>query len=248
MLRGFDVSHWQFPMSTDIRQTLEDSRTDFIIAKMSEGATYNDTTCTVFLKNAIRGGKCVGVYHYINANTTAEDEVQNIIKNISAVKLECSRTLTNTSGCACECDFCAGCSKNVPKLLYALDWESKAVSADGLQKVKEMVRLLKEHFGKPPLLYCSASVLNSYRSSKTQITAWDYILTECGLWIAKWRKSVQDVGQTFDGMLSEPRFEHHGVCAIHQCASVFRTDGGKKISLDSDIAFMSREAWEKYAI
>ena len=215
MLRGLDVSHWNNYNS--IAPIVRDARCDFLIAKMSEGGSYTDPLLTSWQILAREEHKLFGVYHFLKEDVDFQiqwNHLYSCIKNL------------NASG-----------------ILVAIDWEASDLSLRGFNILVDLVNACLNTFGKAPLVYMSASTLDRFHESAEMESKWNTIITNCGLWLAKWTVSET----CFDGMTDIATFPHPGVCAIRQVSSRFCYEG-KHFALDSDIAYMTKDAWKKYAL
>lgn len=131
MLYGIDVSHHN--SDNIIEETMIQMDGDFIIHKLTEGATWVDSCVkrrALKFKNMLHG-----FYHYARPeNNTVQKEVDNFIKNLPIVSV---------------------------RTLYILDWEGNALlynidwAISWCEKVHDIV-------GRWPIIYASASVIRKY--------------------------------------------------------------------------------------
>lgn len=75
VMNGIDISGWQ----EGIR--LDDVRFDFLIAKATEGLSYVDDCCDIFIQEAIKQGKPFGFYHFARPMNDAIAEADCFIKH-----------------------------------------------------------------------------------------------------------------------------------------------------------------------
>ncbi len=223
MLRGLDVSHWN--NFNGIAPIVRDARCDFLIAKMSEGSSYKDPSLNMWQILAREEKKLFGVYHYLKESADFQSQWNHLYS--------CIKTI-DTSG-----------------VIVAIDFEASELTIRGFNVLVDLVNACLNTYGKAPLIYMSASTLNRFHNTPDLEEKWNTILTNCGLWLAKWKtmKNGEIQPACFDSLLHVDKFEHQGVCAIRQVSSRFCNQCyGSIINLDSDIAYMSAEAWHKYAL
>lgn len=131
--------------------------------------------------------------------------------------------------------------KYIGKAILVLDWEKYGNSFFSLGQEIAIIFLDKvyELTGVRPLIYMSKSVTRDYK--------WDKVVSKSyGLWVAQYknRKKV-------NGFLSTPWTDNKGIgdfklTAIFQYTSNGHINGYKG-NLDLDIAYMTKNAWDKYA-
>lgn len=126
MLRGCDISRHQ-------GEDFDVSEEDFVIAKATEGKTYQDPYFQHNIEKSIKANKLIGAYHYARPenNNRAKEEAQNFVNIIKPY---------------------------IGKCLLALDWEGDALyypidwAVEWMQEVEKLT-------GVKPLIYCSVSYL-----------------------------------------------------------------------------------------
>lgn len=74
-LNGIDISAWQEGIN------LANVKFDFLIAKATEGLSYVDDCCDIFIQEAKRQGKPFGFYHFARPMNDAIAEADFFIKN-----------------------------------------------------------------------------------------------------------------------------------------------------------------------
>ena len=127
-MNGIDISKWQKGID------LSKVKCDFVIAKATEGATYQDPTFETHVQQAMKMGKCVGFYHFARPETNeAAREAMNFYKTVKSY---------------------------ITRGILVLDWESsgKANIAWAKKWLDEVYRLT----GVRPMVYMSQSVANTY--------------------------------------------------------------------------------------
>lgn len=223
MLLGCDISHHN--------GNLKKINFDFCIAKATQGTHFTDTQFkqNMSVLNTYYPTIKKGAYHYV---TTANGIVQagHFIDTLSA-----NNCIGNT--------------------LIALDFEGEALCKKGQDALFDMINKIKMETGVTPLIYMSESTLKRFD--------WRGF-TDCGLWIAKYKNKegiIKDYRKvhpfTYPTAFSLDN-QHEYIypaskglwpfIAIRQFTSegyLGITDG--KGPIDLDVAYMSKEAWDKYA-
>lgn len=138
-----------------------------------------------------------------------------------------------------EADFFIKNIENyIGEAILVLDFEyTNKPSNKDVQWCKTWLDRVYEKTGVRPLIYMSHSV--------TRYANWSSVAKEFGLWVARY------ADMTPTGYLKDPWLGNEGtgafsVVAIHQYTSVGRLKGYAS-NLDLDIAYMTKEAWGKYA-
>ena len=111
-LNGIDISNWQ--------QGIDLSKVpcDFVIAKATQGTSYVSSDCSRQVEQALKLGKCVGIYHYV-AGGDAAAEANYFVDN---------------------------CRNWVGKVVFCIDWESNQNSAWGNEAyLEEVVKRTADH-------------------------------------------------------------------------------------------------------
>lgn len=181
---------------------------DFVIVKATEGVGYVDEQCDKLYQLAKKQGKLLGVYHYARPNlgNSAIAEADWFVKNIKGY---------------------------LGEAILVLDWE------EDLKKVawaKEWLDRVKEKTGIKPLIYMSASPLNSYNWSS--VAKADY-----GLWVANYGTNN---GQPQESAFNRYPLKYWSFYALWQYTSKGRINGYSGY-VDKDIFSGDRESWLKYA-
>ena len=122
-------------------------------------------------------------------------------------------------------------------LVLDFEYTTKPSSKD-VAWCKKWLDTVYEKTGVRPLIYMSHSV--------TRYTDWSSVAKDYGLWVARYASN-----QIVNGYQKEPWLGNEGtgafsIVAIHQYTSTGRLSGWKG-NLDLDIAYMTKEAWGKYA-
>lgn len=181
-----------------------DAGKDFVICKATEGTNYVDPKCDAHYQRAKAQGKLLGVYHFAQpAYNSAEAEADFFVKNIKGY---------------------------IGEAILVLDYEVAPYSDDWAYAFCKRVHDLT---GVWPMLYASASPINSNNWSKTA--------KNCGLWIAGYPNAynVPNPPQPNTGDMP------YGIgCWPFWAIWQYSSSAG---SLDRDIANMDRTAWKKYA-
>lgn len=140
------------------------------------------------------------------------------------------------AGAAAEADwFVKNIKGYIGEAILVLDWEANALKK-GVSYALEFLRQVHSKTGVWPLIYMSQSVVNQYD--------WSEVAKLCGLWVAQY-PSVNTVNgyQNWDFTKT---IKHWKTVAIWQYASTGKLQG-YAANLDLNKAYMTREAWMRYA-
>ena len=144
-------------------------------------------------------------------------------------------------GAAAEADaFVRNIQSYVGDALLALDWEGAQNSAFGKNDVaycKEFLDRVYAITGVRPLIYMSKSVCRAHD--------WSSVAKDYGLWVAQYA-SMDPTGFQSKPWTDSKGYGAWPYPAIYQYSSRGRLDGYSG-NLDLDLAYMTREAWGKYA-
>ena len=176
---------------------------DFVIIKATQGTTYTSPSFSKQMSAADAHGKLTGVYHYING---AGAEAQ-------------------------AAHFFSVAGNRAKKSLICLDWQGGSNSKWGdTNYLKKVYDATKAKFGVDPVVYTSASIVNSVK----------FVLPNAKLWVAQY------ANYNITGYQNKPWNEGKYECIIRQYASTGRLNGYAK-NLDLDKFYGSRDDWNKYA-
>lgn len=127
----------------------------------------------------------------------------------------------------------------IGEAILVLDFEytNKPTSNDVTWCKKWLDRVF-EKTGVRPLIYMSHSV--------TRYTDWTLVSKDYGLWVARYANNNIVSGYLKDPWLGDEGTGAFSIVAIHQYTPTGRLPGWNG-NLDLDIAYMSKEAWGKYA-
>lgn len=133
-----------------------------------------------------------------------------------------------------EANFFIDNIKNyVGSSILCIDWESGGNSAWGdMNYLRQICQQVINRTGVRPLIYVQASAYAPVSAVAKQLN--------CGLWIAQYASMAST------GYQAHPWNEGKYGCAIRQYTSTGRLPGWGG-SLDLNIAYMDRNAWQKYA-
>lgn len=183
-----------------------DRAEDFVICKATEGTNYIDPKCDPHYQRAKGQGKLLGVYHFARPDlSSAEAEADFFVNNIKGY---------------------------IGEAILVLDWEQPGQMGrtDWAKAWLDRVYALT---GVRPLIYMSASTVNSYN--------WGAIAGDYGLWIAGYPNAYNVPNPPTPSVNDMP----YGIGAWSFWAIwQYSSSAGQ---LDLDIANMDREAWLKYA-
>lgn len=138
-----------------------------------------------------------------------------------------------------EADYFLSNIKNyIGESILVLDFEytNKPTSKD-VKWAKTWLDRVYEKTGVRPLIYMSHSV--------TRYADWSSVSKDYGLWVARYA-NTQPTGYQKDPWLGDEGTGAFSIVAIHQYTSTGRLSGYSG-NLDLDKAYMSTEAWRKYA-
>lgn len=225
-LKGIDVSHHNaltFVEKTITNAEQSNASLDFLIAKATEGYRHKDNMFDVFMALAYNHGLLRGAYHYVNPKSGGVD----------ATFIDDKAAYNEASNFVSQVRPYGDC-------ILVLDFEENYLltqsGVDYLYKVAANVNALTNT---PPLIYMSEWLLKKFDFSKIAQLG-------CGIWIAKWKSGyctpINDVGWVYNKAESGV----FSTLAMQQISSKVEIDGNIK-PLDTDIAFMSVKAWDKYA-
>lgn len=179
---------------------------DFIIIKATEGTGYVDPTCDAKYQINKAAGKLLGVYHFARPDLcSAEAEAEFFVNNIKGY---------------------------IKEAILVLDWEQPGTQGN-VSWAKAWLDRVYKLTGVRPLIYMSASVVNSYN--------WSSIAKDYGLWIAGYPNAYNVPNPPKPSVGDMPYgIGAWALWAIWQYSSSAGT-------LDRNIANMDRAAWKKYA-
>lgn len=205
MIRGIDISNWNLDVLSQMNFAPLKDASMFTIMKASEGITYKDRHLDLFY-NIIHGAndgkpspdRMYGFYHFARpeTGTTPMQEAHNFL-----------RLVKHHAGHA----------------IFALDVEAGALTLPHgkLDKwVKEWCECVHHDTGVKPMIYCSASQTERFKSAAEM---------SCGLWVAKWSQNKP----------TKKEIAPWSLWAIWQ-------DGTTNGRLDTDYFNGDIEAWKKY--
>ncbi|WP_339044671.1 glycoside hydrolase family 25 protein [Cardinium endosymbiont of Tipula unca] len=160
---GIDISHYQGNIEWS-KLTPDASGKQFIIAKATEGATYQDPEFLSYWPNMASNGFQLGAYHVVRVGTgsTPAGQMENLATQLRRADNDWVRNKPIISVNAIEAS-----SKDNYELLGCF--------------VKECVNCLKDDYGVTPYIYTSQDFWDEHVKSTPEI------VRECPLWVAMWR-------------------------------------------------------------
>lgn len=135
---GIDVSHHQGVINW---KDVAHENIAFVYVKATEGATYTDPRFHENMKGAIDAGLATGAYHYFRMTSGATEQFKNFKKALSEYKFQLVPMI----------DVETSDEKPVKELQDSLD---------------VFIKLLKEEYGCPPMIYGTQSSYNTFCAPK----------------------------------------------------------------------------------
>jgi lysozyme len=176
---------------------------DFIVSKATEGTGYVNPNCDAVVQSAIKRNKCFGTYHF----ATTGDAVA-----------QADYYLDNIAG-------------YIGKGIMVLDFEGGALS-QGYDWTHSFCARIIDKTGIPPLIYASASPMQSYGLVKLSKDL------NVGLWVAAYPNSnPQGYSQPASPIAD---------AVMYQYASTGRLSGYDG-NLDLDVFYGDAQTWAAYA-
>lgn len=182
---------------------------DFVIIKATEGNGYTDEMCDTFYQKAKALGKKLGVYHFARPDlgNTAEAEADWFVKETLGYHKEA---------------------------ILVLDWESGDLT--NVSWAKAWLDRVKEKTGVKPIIYMSASVMNS--------ADWSSVVdTDYGLWVANYGNND---GTAQTSVFDRYPLKYWSFYALWQYTSKGKLNGYNG-NLDLNYFSGDSSAWDKYA-
>lgn len=218
-LKGVDIASYQKDMDVSKIDA------DFVIIKITQGDYYINPSFNKQFNQAINSGKLVGAYHYSNGVKPVEKEVEHLY---NAVK------------------------PYIGKVIVCLDWETNGSTKnsglnpmfgkkEGVEYVRQFVYAFHDKTGVWPLVYMSSSVTRQFD--------WSPVAKVSRLWVAQYGSDK------LTGYQTNPYKDNKGVGAFKEEAirqyspsgTITGYEQNSRHKLDMDIAYISREEWEKLA-
>lgn len=135
---GIDVSHHQGKIDWNL---VAQDDIAFVYIKATEGATYTDPCFHDNMKGAIESGLSVGAYHYFRMTSSATEQFKNFKKALEEYKMNLIPMI----------DVETSDNRPIKQLQDSLN---------------VFIRLLKEEYGCPPMIYGTQRSYNTYCSPK----------------------------------------------------------------------------------
>lgn len=134
--------------------------------------------------------------------------------------------------------FLSNIQNYIGEALLALDWEDSNLLKQGPSWAKRFLDYVYNKTGVRPLIYMSYAVTRQYD--------WTNVAKNYGLWVARYYT------EPIRSYQSDPELGSEGTgafstVAIYQYSRTGRFPGIWNSDTDLDIAYMSKEAWKKYA-
>ncbi len=197
------------------------------ISHWQDGINVNEVPCDFVIIKATQGtsfvDKCCDKFYQAAKKAGKKLGVYHFADGKSTGRQEADHFIRNVK-------------EYVGEAILVLDWEADALKK-GVSYAKEFLDRAYSVTGVKPLIYMSKSVCREYD--------WSSVAPEYGLWMAQY------ANHKLTGYKINPWTDNKGmgafkVIAIHQYSSTGRLSGYAK-DLDLDIAYMTSDAWDKYA-
>lgn len=162
-ISGLDVSRHQGNIDWD--KVLEHEEPHFVFLKATEGTLIKDPTYMKHSRELDDAGVLWGAYHFFGHRTPGKEQAKNFIKTANLKK---------------------------GNLRPVLDIEKHRFMTDPKKMVKEakaFCREIRRHYGKNPIIYCSAHFYDAYLKN-------DFKDNDYPLWIAHYREESPDCSWT----------------------------------------------------
>ena len=187
------------------------SDVDFVIVKATEGIGYVDDQCDRLYQLAKSAGKKLGVYHFARPDlgNSGRGEADFFVDNIQGY---------------------------IREAILILDWEPSGGQIGNVGWAKEFLDRVQERTGIKPVIYMSASPMNSYNWGP--VAQADY-----GLWVANYGTNN---GQPQEGVFNRYPVKYWSFWALWQYTSVGRISGYDG-NVDMNFFSGDQTAWDKYA-
>jgi GH25 family lysozyme M1 (1,4-beta-N-acetylmuramidase) len=169
-LPGIDISHWQGDINWS---KISHRQVRFVIAKATEGQTYDDPMYATYRIGAAREGIPFTAYHFAQPDSTPGDAVTEAKHFVTVAALRAGNLIPaldlEVSGGLEPCDL----------ITWTLDWLSQATVGLGVK----------------PMIYTSNGFWRSYMNNTEKFAKAGYRL----LWIAHWHVKRPSVpGKNWD--------------------------------------------------
>lgn len=190
---------------------------DFCICKATQGKKYVDDYFRFFANTVLAKGAKLGLYHYFDGTANAETQAEHFVETIRPY---------------------------LGKALLALDFEKDMNEVNFNSEIRAVMSCYSflnrvyELTGVRPLLYMSKSVTRMYD--------WSIVSKDFGLWCAQYANNLPVKNFVVCPWTDSKGTGAFKTIAIHQYTSKGILEGYKNY-LDLDKAFMTLEAWDKYA-
>ena len=216
-LKGIDVSQHNPPSVWEDKA----DQFDFVIVKLTEGYTYTDPKATENIAAAKDCNKLIGAYHLVrpDSGVDAVTEANFFVEQLKASGWDHNWLLA--------CDFEPQFSiKKDGKIDYKANADFCKAFLDEVTRLTDGVK---------PLMYACARDINNGGNN------WKAVAASYGLWMAGYPNTeTTDSGTFLDSQENMPyQIGSWNYLTIWQYSSAGH--------LDKDVAYMSTEAWSKFA-
>lgn len=213
-LNGYDIS------SHNAGINLSQVAGDFVIVKATEGTTYLNPYFSGWADQTIALGRKLGIYHFVNANSSMEDQARYFV---NAAK-----------------DY-------VGNAVLVLDWEDTRYSSvlnKGPDVAKQFLDYVYKSTGVKPFIYMSKSTTNSYDWSKVSSAGYKLWVAE---YLSAYENDRNTVGYVSDPESSKSKCGSWGEPTMYQYESTGKLKGYNGSTLDLNVFYGSTNDWDKLA-
>ena len=146
---GVDISHH----NGNIRwNDLANNGISFAFIKSTEGSSHKDKNFDTNWKNSKKAGITTGAYHFMSFESPGVDQAKNYIKTVPKEK------------------------DSLPPVVdfeYYGKFENNHPSQETVDKIlKPLLKKLKDHYGKDPIIYVNSNMYKKYISGKYKNRIW----------------------------------------------------------------------------
>ncbi len=142
---GVDVSAYQGEVDWKM---IKEQNVSFAFIKATEGSSFVDKNFLINFENAQKVNLPVGAYHFFSYDSSGKTQAENFIKTVKAFKGMLPPVI--------DVEFYGDKEKNLPK------------KEDVIRELKEMLEIIKEHYGQKPIIYATEKSYKLFLSDDFQ--------------------------------------------------------------------------------